>query len=77
MGLFPETIELIKKVGDDKEGEFGENALQISYIRLLIMFEMSRPVMVQSGLSDLFDFKQIFDGDMTSNFYRIIEDSKA
>ncbi|WP_024953665.1 HDOD domain-containing protein [Sulfurospirillum arcachonense] len=67
------TIELIKKIGDTQEGDFGENALAITYLRLLISYEMSRPMMIKSGLSDLFDFEPIFDDEIANNFYAILE----
>jgi len=70
------TIELIQKIGNDQEGEFGENALEIQYLRLLIMYEMSRPYIVDSGLNDLFDFEAIFSDEVTNSFYKIIEDDK-
>lgn len=71
----PKMTELLLKIGNVSEGEFGQDALAIQYIRLLIIYEMSRPIMINSGLNDLFDFELIFDEEITDNFYKIIEES--
>jgi len=70
------TIELIHKIGNNKDGEFGESALEIQYLRLLIIYEMSRPYMIDSGLNDLFNFEIIFSDEITNSFYKIIENDK-
>ena len=70
-----EISELIEKIGDVNVGDFGENALEITYLRLLLIHEMSRPVMVQSGLNDLFELEPIFDDEITNNFYKIIQEN--
>ncbi len=69
-----ETIAIIEKIGDGKEGDFGENALEITYLRLLLIYELSRPVMVNSGLNDLFNVEPIFDDSITNNFYKVIQE---
>lgn len=66
--------ELIEHIGDVNVGDFGKNALEITYLRLLLIYEMSRPVMVQSGLNDLFAIEPIFDDEITNNFYKIIQE---
>ena len=68
-----DIVDLIKKIGDSKEGDFGENALTISYLRLLIVYEMSRPAIIKAGLSDLFNLEPIFDDEVMNNFYKIIQ----
>jgi len=70
-----EIVDLIKKIGDANAGDFGESALEITYLRLLLIYEMSRPEMVRSGLNDLFDLEPIFDDEITNNFYKIIQES--
>jgi HD-like signal output (HDOD) protein len=68
------TVSLIEKIGDNKVGDFGENALAITYLRLLLVYEMSRPTIIQSGLNDLFDIEPIFDDEITNNFFRIVQE---
>lgn len=70
-----DIVDLIAKIGDANAGDFGKNALAITYLRLLLIYEMSRPVMVQSGLNNLFDLEPIFDDEITNNFYRIIQEN--
>ncbi len=70
-----EIVELVKKIGDVNEGDFGENALEITYLRLLLIYEMSRPSMVQSGLNNFFDLEPIFDDEIINNFYKIIQEN--
>jgi len=69
-------LEIIKKIGDAKEGDFGENALIISYFRLLLIYEMSRPSIVKAGLSDLFNLEPIFNDELMNNFYKIIQEEE-
>lgn len=69
-----DMVEMIKKIGDPKEGIFGDDALLISYIRLLLIYEMSRPAIIKAGLSDLFNLEPIFDDEVMSNFYKIIQE---
>ncbi len=68
-------VDLIAKIDNTNVGDFGENALEITYLRLLLTYEMSRAVMVQSGLNDIFDLEPIFDDEITNNFYKIMQES--
>ena len=68
------SIEFIEKIGNSNVGDFGENALEITYIRLLLIYELSRPIMVDSGLSDLFEIEPIFDDNITNIFYKIVQE---
>lgn len=49
----------------------------LEYMRLLLVYEMSRPMMIQSGLSEMFEFNFDFEDELSLNFYKIIENSKA
>lgn len=69
-----EIVELIKKIGDTNVGNFGNNALEITYLRLLLIYEMSRPMMVQSGLNDFFNLDLILDDTIMNDFYKIIQE---
>jgi len=71
-----DIVEMINKIGDLKEGDFGENALLISYLRLLLVYEMSRPAIIKAGLSDLFHLEPVFDDDILNNFYKIIQEEE-
>jgi len=73
-GFSQNTVELIEKIGDANTGDFGESALEITYLRLLLVYELSRPVMVSSGLSDLFNLEPIFDDSIMNNFYKIVQE---
>jgi len=68
-----DIVNLIVKIGDTKESDFGDKSLEIEYLRLLLVYEMSRPVMINSGLSELFDIESIFSDEITENFYKIIQ----
>ena len=67
------SVLLISKIGDSNDSDFGNNTLAILYLRLLLIYEMSRPMMIQSGLSDLFDLEPVLDYEITENFYKIIQ----
>lgn len=69
-----EIVTIIRSVPDAREGILGENALAIEYMRLLLIYELSRPVMIQSGLSDLFDIEAGLDEKMAENFYEIVQE---
>lgn len=64
-----ETIELIKKIGT-KDDDCSE---EIHFLRLLLVYEMSRPMMLKSGLSDLFDINITQDEKIVEKFYEIIQ----
>jgi HD-like signal output (HDOD) protein len=68
-----DIIALINSIPDSKEGVFGKNALALEYMRLLLIYEMSRPMMIQSGLSDLFDLEATFDEKITEHFYELVQ----
>jgi HD-like signal output (HDOD) protein len=68
------TIDLILKIGDNKESD--ENSLPLSYLQLLIMYEMSKPAIIESGLNDLFDFNMSFNDETTENFLKIMKSDK-
>lgn len=67
------VVDMIKEIGDTSKSDFGENTLAISYLRLLLLYEMSQSSMIKSGLNDLFDFEITLDDDITNNFYEIIK----
>lgn len=69
-----DIVSLIRSIPDTKEGVFGEHALAIEYMRLLLIYEMSRPVMIQSGLSDLFDLESVLDDKVVESFYEIVQE---
>ena len=70
---FPENIvELIARIGNPKE-----NSTLLSYLRLLIIYEMSRPALVKGGLSDLFDLEPTFDDEVMNNFYALLQAKEA
>lgn len=71
-----DIVEMIRKIGELKEGDFGENALLISYLRLLLTYEMSRPAIIKAGLNDLFHLEPTFDDDVLNNFYKIIQEDE-
>lgn len=71
------TISLISKIGDTKESSLGENALVLSYLRLLLTYEMSRPSIIKAGLSDLFHLEPIFSDEILKNFYTIIQQEEV
>lgn len=73
-GFSQEVIELVKNISQRKEGVFGKNAEIMQYLRLLLIFEMSRPVMIQSGLSDMFELDAAFDEKISENFYTLISE---
>ncbi len=72
-----EIIELIGSIGDPNFHDGGVNDLEMAYLRMLLFYEMSRPVMIQSGLNDLFEFKFDFDDEVSNNFYNIMYDSQS
>jgi len=67
------TIDLISKIGNEKYGTFGECTILISHLKLLIVYEMSRPAIIQAGLSDLFNLVPDFDNEIMNNFYNILQ----
>ncbi len=69
-----EIVELIAKMGDEDTDKLGKSSLEITYLRLLLIYEMSSPVMVKSGLNDLFELEPIFDDEIIESFYKIIRE---
>jgi HD-like signal output (HDOD) protein len=63
------TINLIKEI--DKKDE--DCSLDICFLKLLLAYEMSRPMMIKSGLSDLFDITLPKDEYVVEKFYKIIQ----
>jgi hypothetical protein len=43
-------------------------------MRLLLIFEMSRPVMMQSGLSQMFELELPEDENITERFYSLMSE---
>ena len=70
-----EIVDLIKKIGDASEGDFGKDALEITYLRLLLSFEMSRPMMVKAGLNDLFELELVVDDEIAVDFFNIMQEN--
>ncbi len=70
-------VELIASIGKHDVSYQVEYSKEVEYMRLLLIYELSRPVMVKSGLSDLFDIESSFSDEVTLNFYKIIEEGKA
>ncbi|MBE0490693.1 MAG: HDOD domain-containing protein [Sulfurospirillum sp.] len=72
---FPETtIEFIADIADVKKGDFGANARALQFVRLLLIYEFSTPVMIQSSLSDLFELPSDFDEHLLEEFHTIIQE---
>jgi len=70
---FPENIvELIACIGNPKE-----NSTLLSYLRLLIIYEMSRPALVKGGLSDLLDLEPTFNDEVMNSFYKLLQAKEA
>ena len=63
-----EIVELIARLGDSSEGN-----IELSYLRLLLAYEMSRAQMVQSGLSELFEISLDFDEEVVRDFYELMQ----
>lgn len=71
---FPDDIvTIINELGTSKKDDFGENTFLLSYLNLLITYEMSRPAIIKAGLSDLFDLEPVLDDDVINNFYKIMQ----
>jgi hypothetical protein len=70
------TIDFISQIGDSKYGAFGEDITLISYLRLLIVYEMSQPAIIKSGLNDLFNLEPDFSDDIMDNFYTIMQEEE-
>jgi HD-like signal output (HDOD) protein len=68
------TVNFIEKLGDKNIGDSDEHFSEIIYLRLLLIYELSRQVMVQSELSDLFEVEPVFDDEITENFYKIVQE---
>ena len=66
----PKSVEeLLLSLGDTKpHGDL------VEYLKLLIQYELSRPVMIQSGANDFFEFTLFADDELISKFYMIIEE---
>lgn len=69
----PKSVELLRVLGKDRECEEEKQNLLLDYMRLLLMYEMSRAVMVQSGLNDLFELDASCDLAVAEDFYKIIQ----
>jgi len=66
-----DIVDFILKVGG---ADGADEVIEITYFRLLLIYEMSRPMMIQSGLNDFFDFESEFDDEVTNHFYEIIKE---
>lgn len=70
---FPDKIiDLITSMSGLKKSSLEENNRELVYMKLLLVYEMSRPSIVKSGLNDLFELESNCDIDVVENFYKII-----
>lgn len=71
---FSENIaQMIQDVGKNEKKDFGIYSKAVAYMRLLLMFEMSRPLMIQSGLSELFVIDPQSSDRTIEQFYSIMQ----
>ncbi len=63
-----EIVELISKIGSSNKDD-----LELTYLRLLLSYEMSRPMIIQSELNELFDLSVDFDEEVVNNFYELMK----
>lgn len=69
-----EIIGLLKIINTLKDkGEFDENEEMMIYLILLINYEISRPVAMQSGINDLFELDFSYPAQMVEFFYEAME----
>lgn len=68
------SMQIIANLSCKEEGVFGKNAQLIEYLRLLLFYEMSRPVIMESGLNDLFELEMAFDSTVMESFYILMSE---
>jgi HD-like signal output (HDOD) protein len=69
----PSSVEeLLLALGDkEPKGDL------VEYLKLLIEYELSRPIIIQSGANDFFDFTFFADEDLIAKFYTIVEEVES
>jgi HD-like signal output (HDOD) protein len=69
----PEVIsQMLLDVGSDEpRGDL------VEYLKLLIQYELSRPVLIQSGANDFFELNIFASEEMVSKFYSIVEEVES
>lgn len=69
----PNTIEkmLLALGSEEPQGDL------VEYLKLLIQYELSRPVFIQSGANDFFEFKIFASDEVIAKFYSIIEEVES
>lgn len=71
------SMQILSNLSSKEEENIANKEAQLSeYLRLLLFYEMSRPVIIESGLNELFELNVAFDVSVMENFYTLIsEDS--
>ncbi len=71
---FSENIQnLISMISSKELSQDSKDYKILSFLRLLLSYEMSKPYIIQSGLNDFFDFPLDFDHRDVATFYKLIE----
>lgn len=69
-----ELIGLIKLLSHPESLQDDKTSQMIRYLILLINYEVSRPIFIESGINDLFKVDANFSEEMVVNFYKIMEE---
>lgn len=73
-GFSQKVRTLIDKLSKDDATLPQDERMVLEYMRLLLIFEMSRPVMMQSGLSQMFELELPEDENITERFYSLMSE---
>jgi HD-like signal output (HDOD) protein len=72
--LSQKALHLLQNLSKNEEDSCEKESPLVQYLKLLLFYEMSRPVIIESGLSDMFELEIDFDANITEEFYLIVSE---